>query len=315
MVLKQVLVLFLLIVIGAVVKRLRVVTDHVMREVGALVLNVTLPAFLITSMNMDFSPGVLKSSGIFLVISLSVYVFGILVVRPATWLLRVDGKAMDVYEYIILFSNFGYMGYPVIDLIYGAQGVFYAAIYNLPFSFLVWTHGVHVLRRHADLGGHGGSRDQTGGPRGLRGFRPNPSLVAIVLGFSLFLLSIDLPGPLFDALGLVGSMTTPLSMMFIGFILADSDFRQLTLDWKIYGFSALRLLIMPFCVYLALTLLGFEGLLLGIPVVISAMPAAANSAVIAAQFGSDYQLASRAIFISTLLSIATIPLFVALLAV
>jgi malate permease and related proteins len=303
MVLQQVFVIFLLIVIGAFVKRLKVVTDDVIREVGSLVLNVTLPAFLITSMNMEFSPSVLKSSAIFIVISLSVYVFGILMVKPATWLLKVDGKAMDVYEYIILFSNFGYMGYPVIDLIYGSQGVFYAAIYNLPFSFLVWTHGVHVLKRHTDSAGVNSKK-----------FHINASLVAIVTGFILFLLSVELPAPIFDALTLVGSMTTPLSMMFIGFILADSDFKQLTMDWKVYAFSILRLLIMPICVYLVLMTMGFEGLLLGVPVVISAMPAAANSAVIAAQYGSDYQLASRAIFISTLLSIATIPLFVALLA-
>lgn len=303
MVLQQVFVIFLLIVIGAVVKRLRVVSDDVIREVGSLVLNVTLPAFLITSMNMEFSPSVLKSSAIFLVISLSVYVFGILMVKPATWLLKVDGKAMDVYEYIILFSNFGYMGYPVIDLIYGSQGVFYAAIYNLPFSFLVWTHGVHVLKRHTDAAGVHSKKVHI-----------NASLVAIVTGFILFLLSVELPGPIFDALTLVGSMTTPLSMMFIGFILADSDFKQLTMDWKVYAFSVLRLLIMPICVYLVLKTMDFDGLLLGVPVVISAMPAAANSAVIAAQYGSDYQLASRAIFISTLLSIATIPLFVALLA-
>lgn len=303
MVLQQVFVIFLLIVIGAFVKRLKVVTDDVIREVGSLVLNVTLPAFLITSMNMEFSPSVLKSSAIFIVISLSVYVFGILMVKPATWLLKVEGKAMDVYEYIILFSNFGYMGYPVIDLIYGSQGVFYAAIYNLPFSFLVWTHGVHVLKRHTDSAGINSKK-----------FHINASLVAIVTGFILFLLSVELPAPIFDALTLVGSMTTPLSMMFIGFILADSDFKQLTMDWKVYAFSILRLLIMPICVYLVLKTMGFEGLLLGVPVVISAMPAAANSAVIAAQYGSDYQLASRAIFISTLLSIATIPLFVALLA-
>lgn len=303
MVLQQVFVIFLLIVIGALVKRLKAVTDGVIREVGSLVLNVTLPAFLITSMNMEFSPSVLKSSAIFIVISLSVYVFGILMVKPATWLLKVDGKAMDVYEYIILFSNFGYMGYPVINLIYGAQGVFYAAIYNLPFSFLVWTHGVHVLRRHTDSAGVRSKK-----------FHINASLVAIVTGFTLFLLSVELPAPIFDALTLVGSMTTPLSMMFIGFILADSDFKQLTMDWKVYAFSILRLLIMPICVYLVLKTMDFGGLLLGVPVVISAMPAAANSAVIAAQYGSDYQLASRAIFISTLLSIATIPLFVALLA-
>jgi len=303
MVLQQVFVIFLLIVIGALVKRLKVVTDGVIREVGSLVLNVTLPAFLITSMNMEFSPSVLKSSAIFIVISLSVYVFGILMVKPATWLLKVDGKAMDVYEYIILFSNFGYMGYPVINLIYGAQGVFYAAIYNLPFSFLVWTHGVHVLKRHTDSAGVSSKKVHI-----------NASLVAIVTGFTLFLLSVELPAPIFDALTLVGSMTTPLSMMFIGFILADSDFKQLTMDWKVYAFSILRLLIMPICVYLVLKTMGFGGLLLGVPVVISAMPAAANSAVIAAQYGSDYQLASRAIFISTLLSIATIPLFVALLA-
>lgn len=304
MVLQQVLVLFLLIVAGFAVKRLGVVSDAIIKELGNLVLNVTLPAFLITSMNMPFSPEVLRSSGMFLVISLSVYVFGILVVIPATRLLHVDGKARDVYEYVILFSNFGYMGYPVVNMVFGSQGVFYAAIYTLPFSFLVWTHGVYVLRRHGDAQGPAQKRIQL-----------NPSLVAIFIGFALFLMSVKLPGAIFDALSLIGSVTTPLSMMFIGFILADSKLKEMALDWKVYAFSVLRLLMMPMVVYYTLTWLGFEGLLLGVPVVISAMPAAANAAIIAAQYKSDYRLASRVVFISTLASIATIPIFIALLTV
>lgn len=302
MVLQQVMVLFLLIVIGFTVKRIGVVSDAILKEIGSLVMNVTLPAFLITSMNMPFSPEVLRSSGMFLVISLSVYVFGILLVIPATWILRVKGKARDVYEYVILFSNFGYMGYPVVNMVFGSQGVFYAAIYTLPFAFLVWTHGVYVLRRHAD----------DLGPNRKR-FQLNASLVAIFVGFVLFLTSIRLPGPIFDTLELVGSVTTPLSMMFIGFILADSNFKEMALDWKVYAFSVLRLILMPLIVIFVLKTLGFEGLLLGVPVVISAMPAAANAAIIAAQYKSDYKLASRLIFISTLASIATIPIFIALL--
>lgn len=207
------------------------------------------------------------------------------------------------------FSNVGFMGYPVVYAVYGELGVFYAAIYNLGFNLLAWSYGVHLLDRdgrenpkHQLLPIH---------KRILKFF--NPSLVAVIIGFSLFLTSRTLPSVVFDTLKMVGQTVTPLSMMCIGFILSEVETRDVFSDRKIFVTSLVRLIVVPLGTLIVLKLLGKEGYLLSIPVLITAMPAAANMAIIAVRYNSDYRLASKAIFVSTLLSIVSIPIVIQLL--
>lgn len=297
MVFQQVLVLFLLIVVGYVVRKLNIVTDAINREIGGLVINIALPAFLIVSMNQSFSMEMLRTSGIFVVLSFGVYAGFAISAKFFSKLLRVDGKERDVFEYVLLFSNVGYMGYPVVQVVFGTQGVFYTAVYNLSFSVLVWSYGVFLMNRNSD---HKEKR---------KGFL-NPGLVAVFIGFFLFAFSIELPKPIAETLKMIGDTTTPLSMMFIGFILAQTEMRSILTEWKVFAISGIRLIIQPLSVWLVLRLVGVEGMLLNVPVLIASMPAAANTAIIASKYGSDYQLAAKLIYISTLLSVFTIPLVV-----
>lgn len=300
MVFSQVMVLFLLIVVGYVIKKLGIVTDAINKEIGGLVINIALPAFLLVSMNQNFSVEMLKNSGIFVLLSIGVYAGFAVTAKFFSKCLRVKGKTRDVFEYVLLFSNVGYMGYPVVKVVFGDEGVFYTAVYNLSFNVLVWSYGVYLMNRNSD---HKEER---------KGFL-NPGLVAVLFGFSLFAFSIELPKPIFDTLKLIGDTTTPLSMMFIGFILAETSFKEVFTDLQVYGLTVIRLVIQPFLVYVVLRAIGFEGLLLNIPVLIAAMPAAANTAIIASKYGSDYQLAAKVIYISTLLSVVTIPIVAQLL--
>lgn len=300
MVFDQVMVLFLLIVVGYVIRKLNIVSDAINKEIGALVINIALPCFLIVSMNMSFSVEMLKTSGIFVLLSFAVYAGFALSAKFFSKLIGVEGKARDVFEYVLLFSNVGYMGYPVVKVVFGDQGVFYTAVYNLSFSVLVWSYGVYLMNRNSD---------HTEKRKGIL----NPGLVAVLLGFFLFAFSIELPKPIFETLSLIGDTTTPLSMMFIGFILAQTEMKTIFRDWQVFALTAIRLVIQPLCVFLILKIAGFEGLLLNIPVLIAAMPAAANTAIIASKYGSDYQLAAKVIYISTLLSVVTIPIVVKLL--
>lgn len=300
MVFQQVMVLFLLIVVGYVIRKMNIVSDAINKEIGGLVINIALPAFLIVSMNMSFSVEMMKTSGVFVVLSFGVYAGFALSAKFFSKLIGVKGKARDVFEYVLLFSNVGYMGYPVVKVVFGDEGVFYTAVYNLSFSVLVWSYGVYLMNRNSD---HSEKR---------KGFL-NPGLVAVLIGFGLFAFSIELPKPIFETLKLIGDTTTPLSMMFIGFILAQTEMRAILKDWQVFALSGIRLIIQPLSVWVVLKLLGFEGLLLNIPVLIASMPAAANTAIIASKYGSDYQLAAKVIYISTLLSVMTIPLVVRLL--
>jgi hypothetical protein len=298
--LEQVFVLFLLIVVGYVIKKMKIITNDMNRDVSNLVLYVTLPAFLITAMNFSFSPELLEQSGKLITISFGVYALAIGISYLAPKVLGIKGRAKDIYQFVIVFANVGFMGYPVTKTIFGDIGVFYAAIYNLPFNLLVWTIGIYFLTRRNEEGNKSFN---------LKSFL-NPGLVAITTGFLLFLFSVELPYFIYKPLSMLGDATTPLSMIFIGSMLADVKATEIFSDRKAFMLSVVRLLILPFIVMIILKGLGLGYYLVGIPVVITAMPAATNAAIMASKFGSDYHFASKVIFISTLISIFTIPIVV-----
>jgi len=305
--LSQVFTLFLLLIVGYVVKKLGGVTERIHREISSLVLNVCLPASIITSMNFKFSPEVLAKSGILLLLSFIIYGVNIGISYGIIGLMKLKGSRRDIFQYVLVFSNVGYMGYPIAQALMGSQGVFYTAVYNLTFTILVWTFGVHVMGRTPNM---------EKGITGDVGWRVrikrilNLNLMAVFIGFALFVFSVRLPGPIDNTLKMIGGCCTPLSMMFIGFILADLELKDVVNDFQIFAVSAVRLLVLPGIVWIGLHFTGIHGDIALLPVVSTAMPAAANTAIFAALYDNDYQLGSKIIFISTLLSIATIPLVI-----
>lgn len=305
-VIQQVSVLFLLIVVGYFVKKLNVVSDKINNEISSLVINVTLPAFLITAMGASFSRDKLMNSWWLLVIAFSIYFLAILCSYLFVKVMKIEGRKKDIYQYVIVFANTGFMGYPVVDALYGKEGIFYTAIYNLAFTVLIWTFGVYLMKRTDD-------HEVTRNFATIMQKMLSPALFAVIIGFTLFLFSIPIPTTIYKTLEIVGGATTPLSMMFIGFILAEIPLKDIADGKNMVAVTLVRLIILPFLVYVALKAFGFSGFLLNIPVLITAMPAAANTAILSARYNNDFKLASKLIFVTTLLSIMTIPLVIGLI--
>lgn len=279
-------------------KKVGFVKSDIKGHISNLVLNITLPLYIFTAMQFEFSTEVLKETGTLVVVSFLFYIGVTFLSYGYTKLFKMKDMKKDVFQYVIIFSNVGYMGYPIMFELAGEKGMFYAAIYNLSFNILTWTLGVYIMSRHQSSGQSLKER--------LKHVL-NPSLFAVILGFSCFLLSIDVPDLFISTFQSIGQTTTPLSMMFIGIILAELHVKDIFNDVSVVLVSLLRLIVIPLIVFIILKSVGFEDLLLTIPVVLSAMPAAANTAVVAERYGNDYQMASKLIFVTTLLSIVTIP--------
>ncbi|MCC5909580.1 MAG: AEC family transporter [Clostridiaceae bacterium] len=294
-----ILTLFLMMIMGYGAKKLKFIDNTLNKGLSNLVLKVTLPALIIRSMQFEYSRELMIDSIKMILISFLIYAITIGISYLIPKLLKVEGEKKDVFQFILIFSNVGYMGYPVVSAIYGDTGVFYTALYNLPFNFILLSLGVYVFCRNDD----GGSAKIN-----FMEILLNPGIIAVILGFAFFLLSIELPPPILVALESVGDATTPLSMIVIGSLLADMSIKDVMNEEKILWLSFARLIVIPMIVMGVLWVMGLRGLLLGVPVVISAMPAAANTAVFATLYNSDYYLASKGIFITTLLSLITIPL-------
>lgn len=302
--LNQVIVLFSLIIIGYIIKKLKLVNESMKDDISSLVINITLPAFILSSMTSNFSREILSNSIKLVAISFSMYIFAIIIGWIFAKIIKLKKDEENIYRYIIAFSNCGFMGYPIVNAVLGKQGVFYAAIFNLGFTTFVWTYGVYLIRINQETNQQKMSIKE----KFLSAI--NPALVAVILGFSFFLVGIKLPYVISETLSMIGGVTTPLSMMLIGFILSEIHLKDIINGWRIYLLSLMRLIIMPSLVYLILSYFNFDGYLLQIPVLIAAMPAAANTAIISSRYNGNYQLASKGIFITTLLSIITIPIII-----
>lgn len=294
---EQVSVLFMIIIIGYISRKRKILNSELNKGLSNVLLYITLPLQIIYSFNKTFSQDMLNNSLIILIIAIVTHMVS--VVLGLYIFKKYPENKEKVLRYILIFSNCGFMGYPVLKSVFGDAGIFYGSIYNIPFTVLMWTIGITIFN------------GKTEGNK-IKKAIINPGIIATVIGFAIFILSVKLPDPLKITLDSVGSMTTPLSMLIIGSALAETKIRDIFTDFSIYYVTFLRLMLLPGLTLLSLKLLGIHGIPLVVIVVLVGMPAAANTVVFSEKYDGDSVFASKAIFVSTILSMLTIPLWVML---
>lgn len=297
-ILNQILILFLLLVVGYYAKKIRIFDNSTIKGMTGILVKLSVPALIISSLIAEkATPQTIKQSGLILTISLLIYLLSFIIALTIPKIIKAKKEEIGVFEFTLLFSNVGFMGYPVILAIFGKEALFYVSIYNLPFNLLVFTIGIWMLKK-----GFGSQKKIS-----WKVFI-NPGSIAVIIGFILFAFSIPIPYAFVGTLDILGSTTTPLSMIIVGGLLANSKAKQIFGNWKLYAISITRLILIPLIIFGILTSFIDNRYLLGIPVVIGGMPAAANTAILAEEYGGNGELASQAIFISTLFSVITIPI-------
>jgi len=286
--------LFILIGVGFASYRLGYITRSGASGLSSLLVNVSIPCLILESMQIQLSEGLIYSMEMIAVIEMVVYAVSFLFAIAVPYFLFGSPFETGVLRFMLIFSNIGFMGYPIAYAIYGPESVFYVTLVNLPFGFLVFTVGVFLLR--PDLASHPDLKRIV-----------TPGLIASVFGLFLLGTGITFPSPLNESISLLGSITTPLAMIVIGTFLAPLPFLAMISDMRIWVISSIRLLIIPAIVFAIISPFITDPLLLGIPVLLAAMPVAANTVLLSEEYGVNAELASKGVFISTLLSLVTIP--------
>lgn len=294
----QIIVLFLIMIVGYFAKKRNIINSAVNKGFTELLLNITLPFMIVASFNFKFSRDMLINAKNLFVISIVIYLIFIYI--GGILYNRYDIGTKRVLWFITVFSNCGFMGYPIIESIYGKTGVFYTAIFNIPFNILIWTVGVSIFTGEKDL-------------KAFKKVLINPGIISVAIGLIIFIFSIKLPQPIYKTLDIIGTMTTPISMLLVGAMLADVKIKDVFSGISIYYGVFVRLVLIPLIVLFVLKWIGYNGMFLAIPVLIMAMPAAANTAIFAEKYNGDTSVASRSVFLSTILSGITIPLIMFLL--
>lgn len=297
-VINQVIILSLVMIVGIYARKKNIITKEANKSLSDLLVNITLPFLLVSSFNYSYSKDMLTKAKIIFIYSVIIHL--ILIFASKLFALRYPERSKKVLRFITIFSNSGFMGYPVLEGLFGKIGIFYGAIFNIPFNIFMLSVGVMIYTGKKDL-------------KTLKGVLMHPGIIATLIGLIMFIFSIKLPYPIYTTLNIVGSMTTPLAMLIVGAMLAEVKLKEIFQGSIVYYASFIRLMVVPFITLIILKLLHADKLLMQISVITEAMPAAVLASVFAEKYGADTVLASRSVFITTILSMITIPIIVMVL--
>lgn len=292
----QSIVLFILLAAGYAAGKLKVLGPEAVRGLSRFIVDFSLPALIVISLQKPFSPELRDEAFRMLGISAAIYLTALPLAMLWTRLIRARGPERGVHEFAGTFANVAFMGIPIMGAFFGKEILFDVSIYNIPFQFLAFSVGVVLL-----------TRGKAGAPRLSIRQWVSPAILSTLLGFVLFLGSVKISGPLYTGLVLLGDVTTPLSMAVIGAILSRMGVKGVLGNPRVYLSTGYRLLLHPIAIWLALSALGLRGRSLAVPVVLAAMPVAANASILADVYGGDAETGSSLVFVSTVVSLATIP--------
>ena len=286
----QCAILFTIVLVGVFCRKRGFFTDEVIRGVTQLVVNITVPALTISSMQRPFDRavlvGVLQTMFFTTLITFLSLALGLFLFRKRPH----DRRA--VMANITTFTNCGFMGFPII-LAVNPDWMIYAVTFSSTNCVFVWSLGAMLFADRSAVN--------------MRKILLNPNIIAALAGFVLFLGSFTLPSLVNESLSLIGGMTTPLTMLLIGTRVCGIRVKELReLDYHIA--ALLRLILVPLAVYVLLLPIPLSDAVRGVLFLLTAMPAGTVIAMLAEVYDSDAVFASRAIAWTTLLALLTVPI-------
>ena len=286
--------MLLMLVVGVVLAKIGVVDPETNQRLNRFAMAVPQCATILASaMNME--PG-MQMSTVLTVLGIGVVMYAVLLVIGfvVPRLLRLPRNDRGLYSVLAIFGNTGFMGMPLTGAMFGSEAVFYSALLTIPFNLLAFTIGIRLV------GGEGEKFDWHK--------MISPVLVSSILAAVMVFLPMPWPTPLKDAMGYFGDMILPLSMTIVGASLGAQKLRDVFADWRLYLFAPARLLLAPVLLWAVLRLFIHDPLMLGVVTVLGATPCGAIAVMLSMQYGGNEKLATRAVFMTTVLSVFTIPL-------
>ena len=294
-VLTQVVILFVLIFLGVILNKTKILNDTAIKGMTDLVLYLVTPAAIINSFIREYSTELLKNLGLGLIATFLAHIVFILL---SVLLIRSKNLSRQkVLQFGVIFSNCGYMSLPLLQSLLGDDGVFFGATYIAVFQIFIWSYGIFLMSE--------GIKSVT-----LKKVILNPGLIGFLIAFIIFIANIPIPSVVHQPIYYMASLNTPLPMLIIGFHLANSNVISGLKDIKLLFGVILKLFVLPIVLILSFYLCGLKGTMpLALSICASA-PTAAITTMFANKFGKDTSLSVTMVSLTTLLSVISMPLVV-----
>ena len=291
----QITVIFIGILAGFICRKTKILTEESTSTVSNIVVRVILPFYLFSAI-LNSGTGI-ETRSVFLMLILSFGMFlisalaGLILVR----LLRVPQEDRGVYLFETMCGNVTYIGISVCTAVLGSEAAFYASLLNIPYNLLCFSLGVWLLA----------------GKLPLKKIL-NPVFLSGIIAAVLYVLHVPVPAVILDGCAFIGQATSPCAMLVIGSVLASVPFKEIFTEWRAFPYAVVRLVGLGALMAFLLSFLDVDPLMKGVLILMSSMPAATNSTMLCTIYGGNRALSAKLIFLSTALSIVTIPLWASL---
>ena len=299
--------MFLIIIVAFAAVRCGLWDAKTNRALSKIVLYIFNPALAIYSAVSGARPYTNLQVLQFTAVAVGCYVFLVATAFLIPKVLGLKGDSGKVYKLMYLLSNVGFYGIPVVQALFGTEAVLLTTFFNLPFQVVSFTFGVTLASPREE--------DNKFSFKMLT----HPMILACVLAYILYLGRVQVPDFLKEALNFTGQATSPCAMVVVGTALAFVPLKNVFLSWRQYVLSLIKMVLLPVILLTILRLIFPRGTgndeIVGVAVILMSMPAATNCAMLTSQYQGDYETAASGVFLSTLLSAATIPFLMWLLKV
>lgn len=297
-----ILTILIMVAVGFYLERKGWFSEESVALISRLVNYICLPTYMLTNILSQFKHDQLISLSHGLIVPLISMLTGYFISIFLGRMIGVPHAHQGIFSTCVAFSNTIFIGLPLGIALFGDAGAPYIMIYYMVNTTLFWTIAFH------DLATCSGTETSLFSWKTLRSIM-SPPLMGFMLGVAMVLLECSLPEPIFRSFHYLGSMTTPLAMLFIGIAMSKTNWKEIALGKELVAAMLGRYLICPWIVFLIIPFFQLEPMMEKVFVIMAAMPAMTNTAIVAKSYGGDYKYAAMLTAVSTVLAIVVIPFY------
>lgn len=294
-IIEQTVIMFIIIAAGALCHKLNIITQDANKHLSNVVLQIVMPVMVFMSYQTKYSHSLLN--GLLWSFLLSVICFAVTIPLSMLVFKKDDGGNYVIERFSVIYSNCAFMGFPLIDGVFGTEGILYTTAFVTVFNIFVWTHGVMTMKNEVSFKSF------------LKALK-SPTVIAVFLGIICYVANIRLPKAIGEALNYISSMNTPLAMLIAGVTIAQTNIFGMLKNYKIYIVTAMKLIIVPIICAFVLHFIPVSEIVYISVVIATACPAAAIGTLFALSYNRNANYASEIFAFTTLFSAITIPLVV-----
>lgn len=296
--LKQVTAMLCIAVITVIIYKRKLIEKESSKSFSNLLLMVVNPALVLQSFQQEYTKE--RLHGFLITILLSVLSYIIMIGITNLLIKKKGNNEFGVERFGCIYSNCGFVGIPLVQVVFGLEGVFYLSAFLLVFNIMVWTHGLMLITQKSEL-------------KQCLEFFKTPMFAAIVLGLIAFFARIKIPSLANNVVSMIANMNTPLAMIVAGIAIADANLLAVIKKKRIYYIAVIKLLILPIVFILLMQKIPIPMLIKSTVAVAMACPTATTGTMFAIRYDKDFEYMAEIFSITTVLSIFTIPIVIYLI--